>query len=167
MSASEPEFHPDDYGLQAQEVGIHPAELRKLRKEQQRREELERKVAELERRDIFARAGIPIDDPGARYFVKAYDGELTPEAIKAAAIEARILEVPGATPAEVAGHEAAQAAAAGGTPPTVAPDYQARLAELAKKRFAPSDDVGQKQHINDILALAKEAGARIPIYPGS
>lgn len=165
MSMSDPDFDPADYGLQAKEVGIHPAELRKLRKEQQRREELERKVADLERRDLFARAGVPVDDPGARYFVKAYDGELTAEAIKAAAVEARILQASGATPAEIAGHQAAQAAAAGGTPPNAAPDYTARLAELAKKRFASTDDEGRSAHIQEIIQLAKEAGARIPVYP--
>ena len=167
MSTSEPEFHPDDYGLEAKEVAVHPAELRKLRKEQERRRELEQKVAELERRDVFARAGVPVDDPGARYFVKGYDGELTPEAIKAAAIEARIVAAQGATPAEIAGHQAAQAAAQGGTSPGVAPDYEARLAELAKKRFAPSDDDGRQAHINEIVRLAKEAGGRWPVYPVS
>lgn len=168
MPTPEPEFNPEDYeGLNPAQSTISNAELRKLRKDRERRQELEEKVAQLERREVFARAGIPVDDPGAKYFVKGYDGELTPEAIKAAAVEARILESQGATPAEVAGHQAAQAAAAGGTPPSIGPDYQARLAELAKKQFAPADDQGRAAHIAEITRLAKEAGANIPIYPGT
>ena len=49
-------------------------------------------VANAATREIaFLKAGVNPEDPAARYFVKGYDGELTVEAIKAAAIEARIL----------------------------------------------------------------------------
>lgn len=43
---------------------------------------------------LFAKAGIPLDNPKARYFVKGYDGELTTEAIKAAAAEIGLVEAP-------------------------------------------------------------------------
>lgn len=169
MSTSEPEFNPEDYeGLNPAQSTISNAELRRLRKDRERRQELEEKVAQLERRDVFARAGIPVDDPGARYFVKGYDGELTPEAIKAAGIEARLLSAEGATPQEVAGHQAAQAAAQGGTAPTVGPDYQAKLAELQQKRFGPTDEVGRNAAMAELARLQREAAPQgIPIYPQS
>ena len=171
MSATEPEFNPEDYdGLQPKQTVIHRAELRKLRKADRENEENKARIAQLERRDVFSRAGIPLDDPGAPYFIKGYDGEMTPEAIKAAAVAARIPVAgvaPPASPEEMAGHQAAQAAAQGGTPPGVAPDFQAKLAEMSKKHFAPADDVGRAAHIEAIRQLAKEAGANIPIYPGT
>jgi len=40
----------------------------------------------------FVRAGVDSADPMAKYFVKAYDGELSPEAIRTAAIEARLIQ---------------------------------------------------------------------------
>lgn len=164
MTATDPEFVPEDYeGLNPAQTTISNAELRKLRKDRQLRQELEARVAEMERREVFSRAGIPLDDPAARYFVKAYDGALDPEAIKTAAIEARILAPTNATADEIQGHQVAQNAAAGGVPTTVAPDYQAQLAELAKQRFAPSDEGAMQDHIRTIAQLAKAAGANIPI----
>ena len=44
------------------------------------------------RRELaFARAGLPLDDPKMRYFVKGYDGEMTADAIREAALEAGFL----------------------------------------------------------------------------
>jgi hypothetical protein len=39
----------------------------------------------------FAKAGIDPASPQAKYFVKGYDGDLTPEAIRAAAEEAQLI----------------------------------------------------------------------------
>ena len=39
----------------------------------------------------FVKAGVDPANPTAKYFVKAYDGELTPEAIREAAVEAQII----------------------------------------------------------------------------
>lgn len=167
MSTSEPEFDPSDYeGLNPAQTTIHNAELRKLRKEAKEAQELKNQLAVLQREQLFARAGIPTDDPAAKYFVKGYDGPLDADAIRMAAIEARLIAATPANPQEVAGHQAAAAVASGATPPSVAPDFQARLAELSKKQFAPADDQGRQAHVAEIIALTKEAGARIPIYPG-
>lgn len=67
---------------------------RNQRAAEDRARELEAKAAEADRasRELaFLKAGVNPDDPAARYFVKGYDGELTPDAIKAAATEARII----------------------------------------------------------------------------
>lgn len=75
-----------------------PAEKNPLR---QHLRELEKEVAELRRekaeaaeakRELaFAKAGIPMETPMAKYFVKGYDGELTPDAIRQAAEEAGLV----------------------------------------------------------------------------
>jgi len=56
--------------------------------------ELRRQVAEFSqasREMNFVKAGIQTDDPRFKYFVKGYDGELTPEAIRRAAEEAQLI----------------------------------------------------------------------------
>ena len=164
MSATEPEFNPEDYeGLNPKVTQIHPAELRKLRKAAEKAAELEAKLAEAERRETFALAGIPLDDPAARYFVKAYDGEMTPEAIKAAAVQARVIQGTQPTAEEIAGHQAAANAAAGAEPVGVGPNLQAQLAEMAKKQFGPADEVARQAHIAEIARLARENNLRIPV----
>lgn len=59
----------------------------------------------LKREKVFAKAGIDPDDPGARYFVKGYDGELTAEAVRQAAVEARLLS-PDPSPQDAAEQQA-------------------------------------------------------------
>lgn len=62
-----------------------PAGLRKQLKElREQNAALAQKVSTFERADVFDKAGVPKDGP-AKWFRNAYDGELTPEAIKAAA----------------------------------------------------------------------------------
>lgn len=152
----------DDSG-QPRMVQMKRTDIRLLEKQAKKAREYEARLAEMERREAFMRAGVQVDDPAAKYFVKGYDGQLDPEAIRTAAIEARILAPTSASPGEIAAHEAAQAAAAGGTPPSVAPDFQARLAELSQQRFANTDEMAMQEHIRKIAALAKEAGANIPL----
>lgn len=151
-------------GVQPGQSTINNAELRKLRKQASENAELRNQLASEQRLRVFAEVGIPVSDPAAKYFVRGYEGELTPEAIKAAAIEARVL-APSApvSPAEVAAHNAAIAAGAGAGTPSTAPDFQAQLNELRKKQFAPTDERGRAAHIQEIARLAKEADARFPV----
>ena len=51
----------------------------------------EAKLAQYERRDAFRSAGLDPDDTKVSYFVKGYEGELTPEAIAAEATAAGFL----------------------------------------------------------------------------
>jgi hypothetical protein len=56
--------------------------------------ELKKQVAEAEavkREMAFIKAGIPTDNPMSKYFVKGYDGDITPEAIRQAAEEANLI----------------------------------------------------------------------------
>lgn len=157
MSTSEPEFDPEDYeGLQPRQVQLHPAELRKLRKKEKEAEELRSQLAELQRRETFRDAGIPINDR-TKYFIKAYEGDLDPEAIRAEAIKAGLIESTAPSTQEIAGHTAAAAAAAGADPVNSGPNWEAKLAEMSKASFAPGDDTARANHIAELLKLAKEA----------
>ena len=67
-----------------------------LRKVEQQLKASEAKAKEFEgaaRELNFVKAGVNTSDPGARYFVKGYDGDLTPEAIRVAAQEANLIPV--------------------------------------------------------------------------
>jgi ribosomal protein L12E/L44/L45/RPP1/RPP2 len=70
-----------------------------LRKQTQatKRAEVERDA--VKRELAFVRAGIDPEDKRLGYFVKGYDGDLKPESIKQAAIEAGFLEAPAEDPA--------------------------------------------------------------------
>ena len=50
--------------------------------------ELKAQLAGLQRTEAFRSAGINPNDPRQSYFVKGYDGEIDPEPIRAAAVEA-------------------------------------------------------------------------------
>lgn len=164
MSTSEPDFNPEDYeGLQPAQTTIHAAELRKLRKAAKENDDNKARIAALERREAFARAGVPLDHPATDYLIRGYQGDLTPEAIKVEAVKLGVIAASTATPEEIAAHGNAQAAAAGATPPQVGPDYQARFQELASKQFAPSDDVGRQKAITEMAELARQAGARFQV----
>lgn len=64
---------------------------RGLRRAANKSKKLEAELAELRRELAFAKAGIPMDDPKMKYFIKGYDGEFEPDAIRAAAAEAGFL----------------------------------------------------------------------------
>jgi hypothetical protein len=71
------------------------AEWAALRREKREREKSDERAKTAEKDLAFMRAGIDTStNPMAGYFVKGYDGEITPEAIKAKAIEVGLLQAP-------------------------------------------------------------------------
>jgi len=91
MSNFEDDFNEDDYDQPATETNPVRARMKQLEKEAK---ELRKQVAEFagtQRELAFAKAGIDPALPQAKYFVKGYDGDLTPEAIRAAAEEAQLI----------------------------------------------------------------------------
>lgn len=91
MSNFEDDFNEDDYDQPASETNPVRARMKQLEKEAK---ELRKQVAEFavtQRELAFAKAGIDPASPQAKYFVKGYDGDLTPEAIRAAAEEAQLI----------------------------------------------------------------------------
>lgn len=64
---------------------------RGLRRAANKSKKLEQELAKAKRELAFIKAGINPDDPKMRYFVKGYEGELTSEAVREAALEAGFL----------------------------------------------------------------------------
>ena len=127
MSDSNYEFE-DEVEDQATRKDPVRARMRDL-EQQVKAFEAKAKEAEAAQRELaFVKAGVNPDSAAAKYFVKGYDGELTPEAIRAAAEEANLVS---SEKKEVAGEQqawnrVAQASRAGETsePPV---DYVQRF----------------------------------------
>lgn len=112
-----------------------PGGIRKaLEKANQRAAELEATNARLMRDLLFTEVGVPNKGMGS-YFRKGYEGELTPEAVKAAAEEAGLLksaestEEPQVPADELAAHEVIRQSQTGGQLPGAQPqdDLIARI----------------------------------------
>jgi hypothetical protein len=127
MSDSNYEFE-DEVEDQATRKDPVRARMREL-EQQVKAFEAKAKEAEAAQRELaFVKAGVNPDSAAAKYFVKGYDGELTPEAIRAAAEEANLVssEKKEAAGEQQAWNRVAQASRAGETsePPV---DYTQRL----------------------------------------
>jgi len=127
MSDSNYEFE-DEVEDQATRKDPVRARMREL-EQQVKAFEAKAKEAEAAQRELaFVKAGVNPDSAAAKYFVKGYDGELTPEAIRAAAEEANLVS---SEKKEVAGEQqawnrVAQASRAGETSETPV-DYVQRF----------------------------------------
>lgn len=73
------------------EQSDNPNDIKSLRRAANQKKKLEAELESMRRELAFARAGLPLDDPKMRYFVKGYDGEMTADAIREAALEAGFL----------------------------------------------------------------------------
>ena len=87
----EQDFYDEETGQQT--TGKNPLRqhLKELEKEVQELRQLKMEAENAKRELAFAKAGVPMGSPMAKYFVKGYDGELTPEAIRSAAAEAGLV----------------------------------------------------------------------------
>ena len=70
-------------------------DIKSLRRAANGKKQLEKELADIKRELAFAKAGLPMNDPRMNYFVKGYDGDMTAEAIREAAMEAGFLAVQG------------------------------------------------------------------------
>lgn len=113
----------DTYDNNDGEDLVPRSQIRALEEKARKAGELETELAELKRRGAFSEAGINPADPKTKYFVKGYDGELTPEAIRAEAEAAGLFAPPpteqrqqtqdSPTPQEMAAHARMAAASEG------------------------------------------------------
>jgi hypothetical protein len=115
------------------------------RKQEQARKAAERERDEARKELAFVRAGIDPASKGiASYFVKGYEGDLDPEKIRAAALEAGVIQPPAPDPAEeqrlaqqqadlAAGQRMAGAATAATAAPTVGESQQHSVVEAFQK----------------------------------
>lgn len=113
---------------------IKAADLRNLRAKADKTSDLEKTVAELTRKEAFREAGIDPSDKKAGYFVKGYDGELSADAIRAAATEAGFIEPPAPTPEQQQQLDTADAinSAASGAEPLLNASEDKVVAEMTK-----------------------------------
>jgi hypothetical protein len=102
--------------------------IKGLEEKARRADELAAQVEQLQRESVFSTALAGIDHPGLSYFKDGYKGDLTPEAIRQAAIEAgfgreqatepQTTQQQGTTPApDLAAHQRMAAAQVGAAPP--------------------------------------------------
>lgn len=108
------------------------ARMKQLEKEAK---ELRKQVAEFQttQREIaFIKAGIDPASPQAKYFVKGYDGDLTPEAIRQAAEEAQLI-TPQATPQDTdkAAWQQTNRIAAGAETASAGPSWMKRISDAS------------------------------------
>lgn len=83
-------YTDDDFDSDEQSQG-DAGDIKGLRRAAAGKKKLEQELLELRRELAFAKAGISLNDPKLKYFVKGYDGELEAEAIREAAVEAGFL----------------------------------------------------------------------------
>jgi hypothetical protein len=87
-------------------------------------------AAQAERELAFVKAGVDPNSAMAKYFMKAYDGDLDPEAIKTAAIEAQVIaEKKPVESLDAAAWDRTNQAASGNTAGEAPVDYNAKIAE--------------------------------------
>jgi len=127
MSESDFEFEDEAQDQAARKDPVR-AQLRKVEQQLQVAEAKAKEAEAAQRELAFVKAGVDPDSAAAKYFVKGYDGELTPEAIRAAAEEANLVssEKKEAAGEQQAWNRVAQASRAGETsePPV---DYVQRF----------------------------------------
>lgn len=84
-------YTDDDFDSDDIDASGETGDIKSLRRAANSKKKLEQELNELKRELAFAKAGLALDDPKLKYFVKGYDGEMTAEAIREAASEAGFL----------------------------------------------------------------------------
>jgi hypothetical protein len=84
-------YTDDDFDSEDSEPVGDGGDIKSLRRAATGKKKLEQELAETKRELAFAKAGLPMNDPKINYFVKGYDGEMSAEAIRQAALEAGFL----------------------------------------------------------------------------
>jgi hypothetical protein len=122
------------YDEPVQETNPVRSRMKQLEKEAR---ELRKQVAEFQttqREMAFVKAGIDPASPQAKYFVKGYDGDLTPEAIRQAAEEAQLI-TPQARPQDTdkAAWQQTNRIAAGAETASSGPSWRKRIGDASSQ----------------------------------
>jgi hypothetical protein len=123
------------------------ARMKQLEKEAR---ELRKQVAEFsatQRELAFVKAGIDPASPQAKYFVKGYEGDLTPEAIREAAVEAQLITPLASDDADKQAWKQSNKIAAGSESAPPPPSWNKRISEASSE-----------QEVYDIFAEAQAQG---------
>lgn len=141
----------DNYDSDMEETNTRNPVRARMKELEKEAAELRKQVADAEtaRRELaFVKAGIDPNSPMSKYFMKGYDGELDPETIRQAAVEAQLISPPEATPTQVeaAGWQKIAKIAAGSHTAQPPVDWNQRLANAESPR-----------EVEAILAEARQA----------
>jgi hypothetical protein len=93
MSDFNDDYSEDDFTEQESNSGSNPVRqrMKQLEKENREKDKLLAQLQAQAKELSFVKAGVDVSDPKFKYFIKGYDGELTPEAIREAAEEAQLI----------------------------------------------------------------------------
>lgn len=134
-------YTDDDFDLDTEES----SDIRALRKAANAAKRLKAENAQMKRELAFAKAGIALDDPKMRYFVKGYEGDLEAEAIREAATEAGFIQLEQASQ-EQAPDQNMQAAAS------------AQQRVMAASAGATAEDISEEAALSRMEAAMQEGG---------
>lgn len=73
-------------------VTLKRSQIRGIEKKAKERDQLVAELEKAQRRLAFAEAGVPLGEKRFQYFIRGYEGELTPDAIRAELEEAGLLD---------------------------------------------------------------------------
>lgn len=73
-------------------VTLKRSQIKSIERKAKERDDFASQLEQAQRRLAFAEAGIPLGDKRMGFFIKGYDGEMTPDAIREAAIENGFLD---------------------------------------------------------------------------
>ena len=141
----------DNYDSDMEETNTRNPVRARMKELEKEAAELRKQIADAEtaKRELaFVKAGIDPNSPMSKYFMKGYDGELSPEAIRQAAVEAQLISPPEATPTQVeaAGWQKIAKIAAGSQTAQPPVDWNQRLLNAESPR-----------EVEAILAEARQA----------
>ena len=135
-------YTDDDFDLDDEDSNS----IQNLRRAANAAKKLKAENTRMKRELAFAKAGIPLTDAKMNYFVKGYEGDLDPEAIREAATEAGFLAVEQAAPQEQTVNPEAQAVA------------QVQQRVMAASAGATSEDISEAAAIARMEAAMQEGG---------
>lgn len=121
----------NDFEDEAQEqTGKNPvrARMKELESEVKALREKAAVAEALQKELAFSKAGVPMESPMAKYFIKGYDGEFTPEAIRKAAEEVNLVQPQAPSTEQQAWSRMQKASTAGETNEPVV-DWNARISQ--------------------------------------
>jgi hypothetical protein len=144
-----PEELEDEPEDQPRMVQMARKDIRALERQAKAGDEARREAEAAKRELAFLKAGIPETGPG-KLFVKAYDGELSAEAIHEAAMEYGIIaEEPSVSDDELAVHTRMTNTASGASPSTGKVDITAEL-NAAKSQ-------------SEVMEIVRKYDLRLPV----
>ena len=130
----EQDFYEEDNVQQEDQATKNPvrARMRELESEVKNLRQQADEAKSAQRELAFVKAGVDLSSGMSKYFVKAYDGELTPEAIRVAAAEANLIK--NQEPQEKQAWDRVSNASRVGDTSDAVVDYGARIANAKSEK---------------------------------